>query len=49
MPVRDPWTTILVIIVSITATVIGYRNLEWALNAVDLIDTMPSKSDHRIP
>jgi hypothetical protein len=47
MPARDPWTITLAIVVSISATYIGFRNLEWALNTTGLIRTMPSNSHHR--
>jgi hypothetical protein len=46
MPERDPWTTALVIMVSVIAVKIGVHNLEWALNAVGLIDTLPAH--HRV-
>jgi hypothetical protein len=47
MLTRDPWTITLAIAVSISATYIGFRNLEWALNATGLIRTTPSNSHHR--
>ncbi len=43
---RDPWTTALVIFVSIITLIIGIHNLEWGLNAIGVIHTMPS-NEHR--
>jgi hypothetical protein len=34
MPVKDFWTITLVIMVSISATYIGYRNFDWVLKTV---------------
>ncbi len=39
-----PWTTSLVVIISVIATSIGAYNLEWFLNTACLIDTMPTIS-----
>lgn len=41
-----PWTTSVVVIVSIIATSIGVYNLERFLNTVCMIDTMPAISKH---
>lgn len=41
-----PWTTTLVVIVSIIATSIGVYNLEWFLNSTCVVNTMPTISKH---
>lgn len=41
-----PWTTTVVVIVSIIATAIGAYNLEWFLNATCVVHTMPANSKH---
>ncbi|BAZ31589.1 hypothetical protein NIES4074_40620 [Cylindrospermum sp. NIES-4074] len=41
-----PWTTTLVVIVSVIATSIGVYNLELFLNTTCLIDTMPANLKH---
>lgn len=46
MPEIKPWTTTLVVAVSIIATSIGVYNLESFLNTVCLINTMPTISKY---
>jgi hypothetical protein len=43
---RRPWTIWWVVVVSVSATVIGVRNLEWFLNATCIINTLPDISKH---
>ncbi|GAB1541875.1 hypothetical protein NUACC21_45480 [Scytonema sp. NUACC21] len=44
---KDFWTTTIVVIVSVIAVKIGVDNLEWGLNAVGWIDTLPSKTHQK--
>ncbi len=41
-----PWTTTVVVIISIIATYMGVYNLEWFLNTICVINSMPNMSKH---
>jgi len=45
-PERDKWTFTLVIIVAIAATIIGIRNLLWAMDTTGLIRTPQNSHQH---
>ena len=46
MQQKQPWTTWLVCLIAVSATVIGMYNLEWFLNVNCFINTKPEFSRH---
>jgi pyrroline-5-carboxylate reductase len=41
-----PWTTSLVVVISVAATWVGVYNFEWLLNKTCVVQTLPNFSNH---